>query len=126
MAEDSVVLIADYIVPDPVPANEIGAVSASVAMMTPAGKERTIEDFRKVLGGAGLELTGVFQNDDDNFGLVEARLKKITLSTEGMLDATSSVEVSPMDEMFIEVPLLPVKFDEPKVKSDLTVVDYEY
>lgn len=95
MAEDSVVLIADFIVPNPVPADEIGAVSASLAMMTPAGKERTIDDFQKVLNDAGLQLSGVFKPEDGDFGLIEATLKPHALSVETSKSEMSSREASP-------------------------------
>lgn len=94
-------------------------------MMTPAGKERTIEDFRKVLDEAGLQLTGVFQHENDNFGLVEARLKTVTVRIEALPEVTSSVEVSPTGEVF-EGKLLPPLSSELKSESRLTIVDYEY
>lgn len=123
MAEDSVVLIADFIVPDPVPANEIGAASASMSMMAPAGKERTIEDFRKVLDGAGLQLTGVFQSQDDNFGLIEARLKPTSPLVDTLSDATLSTNVSPIEGGCHEVISLPL--DAVGLKSDagLMIID---
>jgi len=82
MAPDSVLLISDYIVPDPVTPEDIGPVSSALAMMTMAGKERTIEDFQNVLDAAGLKMTGVFKPVDEHFGVVEARLKDLgTYST---------------------------------------------
>lgn len=77
MAPDSKLLISDFIVPEVASPDEIGSISASLAMMGQGGKERTITDFRRVLEGAGLELTGVFKPKKGPFGVIEARLKPV-------------------------------------------------
>lgn len=88
MAQDSKLLISDYIVPDPVTPDDIGPVSASLVMMAVAGKERTLEDFQHILDAAGLRITGVFKPANEHFGIVEAMLKETIEINE---PATSTV-----------------------------------
>lgn len=94
-------------------------------MMAPAGKERTIEDFRKVLDDAGLQLTGVFQCEDDNFGLVEARLKLADPALERQSETTSSGEASPIEGERHQVSSLSLDFVEPKSEPGLTIIQVD-
>lgn len=126
MAEDSVVLIADYIVPNPVPVDDIGGASASVAMMTVAGKERTIEDFRNVFDEAGLQMTGIFKPEDGDFGLVEARLKSSALSLHTPTPNASSADVSPVEEVSLGTLAWDVlDFGKGNVGEEVKIVDVE-
>jgi hypothetical protein len=75
MKPDSLVLIADMVMPARVGEADLPAATMDNIVFVLGGKERTEESFRVVLDEAGLELVKVWRPNVGAGALVEARLK---------------------------------------------------
>ena len=76
MKPDSVVLIADFVIPARVGEADLGAAAMDNTVMVMGGKERTEAMFKDILSKSGLELVKVWMSSVGVQGLVEARLKQ--------------------------------------------------
>lgn len=75
MAEDSVVLIADFVLPEQVTPADLPIATMDITIFNMAGKERSESGFKKILERAGLEFVTVHRGM--GFGaLVEGRLPR--------------------------------------------------
>ncbi|KIX09480.1 uncharacterized protein Z518_00560 [Rhinocladiella mackenziei CBS 650.93] len=76
MSPDSKVLIADMVMPKRVSEADLPAAAMDNCMMVMGGKERTEENFSKILSNAGLKLSKVWRSREGGAtgNLVEARL----------------------------------------------------
>lgn len=75
MKPDSLVLIADMVMPARVGEAELPAATMDNIVFALGGKERTEESFRGLLDKAGLELVKVYKATVGGGAVVEARLK---------------------------------------------------
>lgn len=76
MKADSVILIADFVIPARVGEADLGAAAMDNTVMAIGGKERTEAMFQDILYKSGLELVKVWRPSFGVQGLVEARLKR--------------------------------------------------
>ncbi len=71
MAPDSRILISEMILKSPPP---LLAAFKDYTMLSLAGKERTVENFRHVVEAAGLKISGVFPDKGTPHAVVECAL----------------------------------------------------
>lgn len=76
MADDSVLLVADTVLPDLVPGPDGFSYWQDVLMFAIGGKERTEHDWRALFDKAGLEVVRVWRSEFRNKGIVEGRKKR--------------------------------------------------
>ena len=76
MEPDSVVLLADTIMPERISEADLAAAALDVNMLTMGGKERSEGMFKQILEPAGFELVKVHRAGFGVSGLVEGRLKR--------------------------------------------------
>ena len=75
MRPDSLVLVADMVMPARLGEADLPAATMDNIMFLMGGKERTEESFREMFDRAGLELVKVWKASFGAGALVEARLK---------------------------------------------------
>ena len=75
MKPDSLVLIADMVMPARVGEADLPAAMVDNIMFIMGGKERTEESFKEIFDRAGLELVKVWRASFGAGALIEARLK---------------------------------------------------
>ena len=80
-APDTAVLISEMMVPATIGEGELPIVCMDMSMMNMGGKERSEQQFVKILTAAGLELTKVWEGFDTD-RLLEARLAVRKVITE--------------------------------------------
>ena len=74
MSKDSVLLIADMIIPAICTEADIPAATLDIAMMYQGGKERTQKVFETIFVESGLKLAKVWRSDAGANAIVEAHL----------------------------------------------------
>lgn len=76
MAEDSILLIADMVVPDKVQRDDTYVYWMDLTMFMFAGKERSAADWRKLFEGSGLELVKIWEAAMGTQCVIEGRKKR--------------------------------------------------
>lgn len=78
MSKDSVVLIADVVLPDRVEQKDLPLVANDWIVIGISGKERTVKDFMNIFDAAGLELVQIHRQNPECGAstIVEGRLKQ--------------------------------------------------
>lgn len=78
MSQDSVVLIADVVLPDRVEQKDLPLVANDWIVLAITGKERTAKDFMGLFNAAGLELVEIHRQNSECGAstIVEGRLKR--------------------------------------------------
>jgi len=76
MVPDSRLIVCDFLVPDRVQAGGPQEVYwMDFTMMCVGGKERTLEEFRRIFDAAGLDLVKIYPSGIGATCMIEARLK---------------------------------------------------
>ncbi|KAF7196059.1 O-methyltransferase hmp5 [Pseudocercospora fuligena] len=78
MAEDSVLLVAEMVVPDRVQREDTWVYQLDLSMFMFSGKERSAADFAKLFESAGLELVKIWPSADGSTqAVIEGRKKRV-------------------------------------------------
>lgn len=76
MAEDSIILIADMVVPEKVQRDDTYVYWMDLTMLMFAGKGRSAKDWQKLFDESGLELVKIWEPAIGTQCVVEGRKKK--------------------------------------------------
>ena len=76
MEPDSVILLAETIMPERISEADLSAAALDINMLTMGGKERSEERLKQILEPAGFELVKVHRAGFGVSGLVEGRLRR--------------------------------------------------
>ena len=74
MSSDSVLLIADMVVPAKCSEADLLTACMDITMMTMGGKEKTEENFVKILAASGLKLVKIWRAAEGPQAVIEACL----------------------------------------------------
>ena len=76
MAEDSILLVAEMLVPERVQREDTYVYTLDLVMFMFAGRERSAVDWKKLFDESGLELIKIWPSEVGSFAMMEGRKKR--------------------------------------------------